>query len=205
LEYSEIYHKFAENIILNSKKGGSMKKLVFFISLSMLILAGCSVKKDGNFTRVKIDRQRTVWINKDIECCGVKDPANNLEWFKKYTNSLMLQNVSYRTFLYGDTIIPNDYIVILRRSTVVNSIVIYDCNGIKIGGGPLNCFSDIVACKSFLRQMSNSELEKKHKHSEQNNRSNNKRKLARPSPCFICDEFLKTHVLVDTISYFNKP
>ncbi len=181
-----------------------MKKLIFFISLSMLILAGCSVKKDGNFTRVKIDKQRTVWINKDIECCGVKDPANNLEWFKKYTNSLMLQNSSYRTFLYRDTIIPNDYIVILGHK-VFKFIVIYDCNGIKIGGGGLNYFSDIVACKSFSRQMSNSELEKKHKHSEQNNRSNNKRNLARPSPCFICDEFLKTHVLVDTISYFNKP
>ena len=88
-----------------------MKKIILFISLSLLILVGCSVKKDGNFTRVKIDRDRTVWINQDVECCGVKDPANNLEWFKKTTKDLLTANISYRTFLFSDTIISEDYIV----------------------------------------------------------------------------------------------
>ena len=40
-----------------------MKKLIFFISISMLILAGCSVKKDGNFTHTDIDNNRIIWVD----------------------------------------------------------------------------------------------------------------------------------------------
>ena len=184
-----------------------MKKLILFISLSLLILVGCSVKKDGNFTRVKIDRDRTVWINQDVECCGVKDPANNLEWFKKTTKDLLTANISYRTFLFSDTIISEDYIVIMEYK-MFKFVAIYDCNGTKIGKGNLSYYSqydyyDGGAYESFLRQIKNSKVKNKTKHSEQNNR--NKKKITPPYPCSICSDFFKTHVLVDTISYFNKP
>ncbi len=74
-----------------------MKKLILFISLSTLIFAGCSVKKEGDFTHVKIDKKRTIWINQDVECCGVKDPANNLEWL---SNKLILEKTTPILIVY---------------------------------------------------------------------------------------------------------
>ena len=56
-----------------------MKKLLFFISLFMFALVGC--ERERNYER---NYERTIWINLDVECCGVKDPLNNLEWLKEW-------------------------------------------------------------------------------------------------------------------------
>ena len=110
-----------------------MKKLVFFISLSLLILAGCSVKKNGNFTRVKIDRQRTVWINKDIECCGVKDIVNNWDWLKEMYSDYFKYTAAM--FLFRDTITNEDYIVLIGKYNKNPNECVYSikyCNGIGL-------------------------------------------------------------------------
>ena len=45
--------------------------LAFFCSL---IFIGC--ERERNY-------ERTTWVNPDVECCGVKDPLNNLEWLNE--------------------------------------------------------------------------------------------------------------------------
>ena len=176
-----------------------MKKLIFFISLSLLTLVGCSVKKDGNFTRVKINRKHTVWINQDVECCGVKDPANNLEWFKKITDEMALHDFPYRTFLFRDT--KDDYIVVLLKGRNRRSTYIYECNGTRIGYGSYNFGYNFVegeAFNSFEEQLK--QVNKKTK-TKKNNKHTTKK--LHPFPCSICEDFYKTHILIDTISYFN--
>ena len=54
-----------------------MKKLIFLILLSLLILVGCERKRSEH------NYERTIWVNPDVECCGVKDPLNNLGWLKE--------------------------------------------------------------------------------------------------------------------------
>lgn len=185
-----------------------MKKLIFFISLSLLTLVGCSVKKDGNFTRVKINRKHTVWINQDVECCGVKDPANNLEWFKKTTDKLVSQNYSYRTFLFRDKDTINDYIVVLHRSLYHYNTTIYRCNGMVVASGSYSSrerFMDGGAFNSFRRQLEQVNNNKAKTKIKKSNTYTTKK--YHPRPCLMCEDFyqIKTHVLIDTISYFNKP
>ena len=107
-----------------------MKRLILFISLSLLILAGCSVKKDGNFTRVKIDKQRTVWVNQNVECCGIKDIVNNWDWLKEmYSYDF---NYPAAIFLFRDTITNEDYIVRIRKYRKNPNECLYSikyCNG----------------------------------------------------------------------------
>ena len=55
-----------------------MKKSIFIIAIFALIsLAGCEKNCEKNY-------ERTIWVNPDVECCGVKDPLNNLVWLKEW-------------------------------------------------------------------------------------------------------------------------
>ena len=56
-----------------------MKKLLFFISLFLFMLVGCEKRYE-----------RTIWVNPDVECCGVKDPINNIEWLKDLWDNRIL-------------------------------------------------------------------------------------------------------------------
>lgn len=97
-----------------------MKKLIFFISLFLLTLMGC----ERNY-------ERTIWINPDVECCAVKDPANNLEWL---SNKLILEKTtpySYCVLLFRNNLDSIESIVIKRD----HSFSFYDCSGIRFGGG----------------------------------------------------------------------
>ena len=63
-----------------------MKRLIFFIPLFLFMLVGCEKKRSENNSNPiekPIEYERTVWINPDVECCGVKDPINNLGWLKE--------------------------------------------------------------------------------------------------------------------------
>ena len=56
-----------------------MKKLIFItivIAFFLFFLTACGL--------IEFNYKRTIWINPDVECCGVKDPINNLEWLKEY-------------------------------------------------------------------------------------------------------------------------
>ena len=82
-----------------------MKKLIFFISLSLLILVGC----ERNY-------ERTIWVNPDVECCGVKDPLNNLEWLNSwYRSSYFNVIINYPTYqivyIFNNDSTSEDFIV----------------------------------------------------------------------------------------------
>ena len=177
-----------------------MKKLIFFISISMLILAGCSVKKDGNFTRVKIDKQRTVWVNQNVECCGIKDIVNNWDWLKEmYSYDF---NYPAAIFLFRDTITNEDYIVRIRKYRKNPNECLYSikyCNGESIDGGHggIGRYSNIDggAYLSYLK------LTKNDKYMKRLNFIQRGPNYKRKKYCKTCDEFFQTHVLTDTISY----
>ena len=167
-----------------------MKKLILFISLSTLIFIGCSVKKEGDFTHVKIDKKRTVWINKNVECCGFKDPINNFEWlkedydraFKQYEQTGVAAYVYYCYFLlFHDNLTSTHYIV--RKSSMwkYSNFLIRECDGAIIDMG---VFDDGENPNKMLDNNSEEWYEDP------------------PYPCISCDRFFKTHTLVDTIFYY---
>jgi hypothetical protein len=169
LEYSKIYHKFAENIILNSKKGGSMKKLVFFISLSLLILVSCEKHC-----------KRTMWTNPDVECCGVKDPINNLAWL---TQTAYFDEYETASFSFSNYILlfknntTHENFIVTNANTGVSWVSIYDCEGNYIDGGHYSIQNQTKFISSKLKNDP-------------------------PEPCDTCYEFFKTHTLIDTIAYY---
>ena len=154
-----------------------MKKLIFFILLVLLTLVGC----EKNY-------ERTVWVNPDVECCGVKDPLNNLEWLKElysvYKDSYFSKTKELRKpeffFLFQNGITQENFVVIDTQGEYSSWIHIYNCSGNQIDGG-----------KYDYHQNRNSE----NKFSESVNETP-------PPPCSICEEFFKTNTLTDTIAYF---
>ena len=180
-----------------------MKKIVLFISLSLLILVGCEHSRDyysrdykwnniyisnNNFkcnnctsnNNYKCNNERIIWINSDVECCGVKDPLNNLGWLKEKSrfyeyNEAPLNDYNY-IFLYRNTLTDKDHIVVNYYYSRVSWVIIYDCEGNLIDGGGYSILKRVqIVNREFLSEG--------------------------PEPCDTCDEFFQTHVLMDTISY----
>ena len=158
-----------------------MKRL-FFITLSILTLTGCELI--GKI--IGYDYERVKWINPDVECCGVKDPLNNLAWLNDwYKNSYFNEEseLNYQSygFIYvfeNDSTLEN-FIVI--RNLIYESLPcrfwLYTCEGEFIDGG---YYYDYDSKNIF---------------------SNDVNAIPLP-PCDYCDEFFQTHILVDTIAYF---
>ena len=70
-----------------------MKRAIFVIAFfCMLIFAGC--ERERNY-------ERTIWVNPDVECCGVKDPLNNLEWLRQtaYFNDYETASYSFSNYI----------------------------------------------------------------------------------------------------------
>jgi hypothetical protein len=183
LKYSKIYHKFAEKYNSQLKKGSNMKKLVFFISLSLLILVGCD-KQPGEH-----NYERTIWTNPDVECCGVKDPINNLAWLKKwyedsyFNEEKVLDYEEYAEFIfvYENDSSKEDMIV---RKIIYNNTMdwyyIYYCDGEWLTNG------------TYYGENINKVSQK--------NYSNNIQYTSIDTECPLCEEFFNTHVLIDTIA-----
>ena len=80
-----------------------MKQCIFVIAFfCVLIFAGC----ERNY-------ERTIWVNPDVECCGIKDPLNNLEWLKEwYEDSYFNEELVLGAKIYGEFILlyQNKYI-----------------------------------------------------------------------------------------------
>ena len=127
-----------------------MKKLIFFISLSVLILVGCEEKKY---------ECTSTWINPDVECCGVSDPINNLEWL----NAIHLKQQSQ--YLYGNKAeilclkyenkITKEHSILFYEHNVNSRIVsTHDCNGGYLFGGSLGAspkYIDIFKSNQYTR------------------------------------------------------
>ena len=154
-----------------------MKKLIFFISLSLLTLVGC----EKNY-------ERTVWVNPDVECCSVKDPLNNLEWLKElysvYKDSYFSKKIELSEpeffFLFQNSITQENFVVIDIQGKYGSWIHIYSCDGNKIDGGIYDYHQNINSENKFSESVNETP----------------------PPPCYICEEFFKTHTLTDTIAYF---
>ena len=145
-----------------------MKKFIFFISLSLLILVGCEKRYE-----------RTIWVNPDVECCGVKDPLNNLEWLKessRFDEYIDRSSSDYNfIFLFRNIETQKNHIVVNYYSRV-SWVSIYDCEGNLIGGGGYSILKRVqIVNREFLSES--------------------------PEPCDTCGEFFQTHVLIDTIAY----
>ena len=154
-----------------------MKKLIFFISLSMLILVGCEGERNY---------ERTIWVNPDVECCGVKDPLNNLEWLKEwYSGSyfneergLVYEKYAEFIFVYNNKSSTDQMIV--RKVNYHNTIdwyYVYYCNGEILTDGT---YYDKNIQKSLQKSGSNIQYTSTH--------------------CPLCEEFFDTYVLIDTIA-----
>ena len=157
-----------------------MKKLVFFISLSLLILVGCDKQPSEH------NYERTIWTNPDVECCGVKDPINNLEWLKDIYNTWFNQQLQYSSyeyiFLFKNDSNSTDFIVKKTKMGEQPWFGLYECNGTFIDGG------------IFLeKQLTNKILK---------NKSEKQQTKEPAKDCDSCDEFFQTHTLIDTIAYF---
>ena len=123
-----------------------MKRLIFFIPLFLFMLVGCEKKRSENNSNPiekPIEYERTVWINPDVECCGVKNPINNLEWlkelYKMYKDSYFSTATGLKEpefiFLFQNDITQENFVVIDLNGEYSSWITIYDCSGNKIDGG----------------------------------------------------------------------
>ena len=158
-----------------------MKKLLFFISLVMFALVGC--ERERNYER---NYERTIWINLDVECCGVKDPLNNLEWLKEwyedsyFNEEKVLDYEEYAEFIfvYENDSSKEDMIV---RKIIYNNTMdwyyIYYCDGEWLTDGTYygENINRVLQKNDFNAQYISTE-------------------------CPLCEEFFNTHVLIDTIA-----
>ncbi len=172
-----------------------MKKLIFFISLSMLILVGCGVKKGGNSTCTDIDKNRTIWVNQEVECCGVKDPINNLEWLNNEFYSTYNKCINYRTnytfhyyaFLFKNNVTQENFVIVNSNYySGISWIIIYNCDGTIIDQGD----GRVADGKKYMKLFDVHYPD----HPDFN--------YSAPESCDSCDKFYEKHTLVDTIAHF---
>ncbi len=156
-----------------------MKKLIFFISLSLL-LVGCEKRYE-----------RTIWVNPDVECCGVKDPINNLEWlndlWNKKTSSDFQNREGYSYFLlYRNKITSEDFIVHCEKGIGYRDITALSCNRKTIfyGSLPSNYKDPIAQLPTNRMALVAPSPETK------------------PIPLDVWNNFLNENTLIDTIAYF---
>ena len=162
-----------------------MKKIIFLISLTILILVGCEEKFKSQF-----------WINPDIEYCGTNVPIDSLEWFKKDFLPLFNQfNDDYENFyqyysiyiyLYRNNATQEDFVVTTSYSGDY-FINIYSCDGTIIDMGYFNQGNE---------DWDNTPIKKYNKISPNNNSSS-------ALKCISCDKFFETHTLTETIAYWK--
>jgi hypothetical protein len=166
--------------IINLEKGGCMKKLVFFISLSLLILVGCEQRY-----------KYTTWINPDVRCCEVEDPLNNLKWLnsvysKSYTYGSQVTTLSY-SYYYFIYVFKNDSTneeFVVTKEDLNNSskptFALYSCDGKIIDKGYYQDYDSEYA-NPDIQFVAPTYYE--------------------TEPCYSCDDFFRNHTLVDTIAY----
>ena len=156
-----------------------MKKSIFIIAIfALILLVGCERNYD-----------RTIWINPDAECCGVKDPINNLEWLKDwYKDSYFNEELVLGAKIYGEFILLyqnkttlEEFIIIKRKYHYPTAFYIINyCSGERLALGNYSDINDNL-------------LEPKQK-------KNRMLYISEPE-CDICAYFFDTHILIDTIAY----
>jgi hypothetical protein len=103
----------------------SLKKLISFIFISLLFLVGCE-QPTKSPTEPKTEHE--IWINTEAECCGVKDPLNNLKWidetfmFGEHNESPSYDYCYFLLFRNNETL--KDHIVVnaFIKTNCINSL-----------------------------------------------------------------------------------
>lgn len=159
-----------------------MKKLIFIFSLSALILVGCEEKFKSK-----------IWINPNIEYCGVTAPIDSLEWFKNdFQPAFDDLNNNYEycyeyyseyIYLYRNNETQEDFVVTCRYLEEPNwyGITLYRCDGTIINHGYFST--------------NNNDFDRPKRTPNKN--------LSSRLLCDSCDTFFKTHTLIDTIAYWK--
>ena len=156
----------------------NLKKLIFFIPISLLFLVGCEQPTKPP-TESKIEHE--IWINTEAECCGVKDPLNNLKWidetfmFGEHNESPAYDYCYFLLFRNNETL--KDHIVV-NAFIETNCITICDCDGNIIDGGAYH-LQNYQKDDEYINDI----------------------KPTMAQPCDTCEEFFRTHTLIDTIAY----
>ena len=159
-----------------------MKRLIFFIPLFLFMLVGC--ERERNYER---NYERTIWINPDVECCGVKDPLTNLEWLKEwYEFSLSIEENELSYPIYGFIYIFKNYCT-SENFIVTRVYQAYHGSWFKLS----TCDGEIIDEGIYW----NYNFDFAH------DVNFSKQKLA-AEPCDSCDSFFEKHILADTIAYF---
>ena len=128
-----------------------MKRL-FFILLSLLILVGCEEKKY---------ECTSTWINPDVECCGVSDPINNLEWLnaihlKQQSQYLYGSKAEILCLKYENKITKEHSILFYKHKIYPYSVKGYSCCGKKYFGGTLGQSPDYVDIFTYNKSITRS-------------------------------------------------
>ena len=162
-----------------------MKRAIFVIAFfCMLIFAGC--ERERNY-------ERTIWVNPDVECCGVKDPLNNLEWLKEWyhssyfnTNRVLYESCYWFVYVFENKETSENFIVFKDNEFLTEHpyFVLHSCDGKIIDEGNYFDLNLDYANPNiqFVSSVSPTIIE--------------------PIPCLSCKDFFENHVLIDTIAYF---
>ena len=157
-----------------------MKKLMFFVLLSLFLFVGCEKRYE-----------RTIWVNSDVECCGVKDPLRNLLWLKEwYIDSYFYEGNELDHHSYGFVYVfendsTSEKFVVTRIDKYNNFpdwFQLYTCDVNLIDEGVYWDYSSEYANPDVVFQKFNIQ------HIE-------------ARECVACYEFFDTHTLVDTMAY----
>ena len=158
-----------------------MKKLIFLISLSLLILVGCERKRSEH------NYERTIWVNPDVECCGVKDPLNNLEWLNhwykySYFNITIDYPIYQVVYLFSnDSTLDNFVVTRTFGNNYDNYFNLFTCDGDLIDKGEYVNYNFDYTNLYVLYQKSQIPIPQ----------------------CLLCDDFFENHTLIDTIAYLH--
>ncbi len=161
--------------------------MIFIIAvLALIILVGCE-RKYGC----------AIWTNPDAECCGVKDPLNNLEWLKRWYDYSLLGRYSEGYYDRSTSVYQIVYVfrndstsqdcIITRTfgNNYRNYFQIYSCDGYLIDYGEYNYHGDFAK--------SDFQIQKAKTDTSQN--------IPAVEECNLCGYFFQTYTLVDTIAY----
>ncbi len=117
-----------------------MKALKFLLFLFFFVFVACEKNKNSSQTDQSdvppVVYERTVWVNEDVECCGVKDPLNNLGWLKEASEfdeyKTILQSCSKYLLLYKNNTTQENIIVISSENEKATHVLRLNCNGDKM-------------------------------------------------------------------------
>ncbi len=157
-----------------------MEKLMFFV---LVVFAFCGCCVDRVYECVE------VWENHEVECCGVEDPLNNLEWLKEthlyYKSRPLYDKVEILCLKYENKITKEHSILFYKHKVYPRYVTAYSCNGEYYFGGTLGSSPQYIDIFTYSQSVTrSSEPMEPHMGSD------------------IWNTFVQENVLVDTLAIY---